>query len=160
MTKKKKDTDIEFVKKTANKILSLMGTNAEANVAEDKENEAYIVDIDTEEEAGLLIGKKGETINALQMILGMIYRQKNQEWKRIMVNVADWRSKQEDRLNDMAVQAAERARETGQPQHLYNLTPSQRRIIHLNLSEVEDIETESAGEGRDRYLVVKPKEEE
>jgi len=157
MVKKKADKDLKFIKDTADQLLSLMGTSAKADVSSDEENEAFVINIETVEEAGLLIGKKGETINALQTILGMIYRQKNGEWKRMMVNIADWRIKQEERLKDMAIQAAARAKETGQPQHLYNLTPSQRRMIHMALSEEDGVETESSGDGAERYLIVKPK---
>jgi spoIIIJ-associated protein len=87
----------------------------------------------------------------------MIYRQENGEWKRISVNVGDWREKQEEYLSEMAKVTAERAKQTGEPQNLYNLSPSQRRIIHIALSEDKEIETESVGEGEERYLVVKPK---
>jgi spoIIIJ-associated protein len=70
-----------------------------------------------------------------------------------VVNVGDYMQKQEEQLRDLAAATAERARETGDPQLLYNLNPSQRRIIHMALSE-EDVETVSEGEGRDRHLVV------
>ena len=57
----------------------------------------------------------------------------------------------------MADQISQRVVETGQPQPIYNLTPTQRRIVHLALSESKDVETESTGEGEERYLLVKPK---
>jgi spoIIIJ-associated protein len=79
------------------------------------------------------------------------------DWRRLAVNVGDWRERQEEQLTKLAKEVAERAKQTGQVQPLYNLTPSQRRVVHLVLSEDPDIETESTGEGPERYLMVKPK---
>lgn len=152
----KKNT-IDLVKKDADELLSLMGSKATVAVEEDKENETFVVNIKTEDEAGLLIGHHGETLNSLQAVLGMILRQKTGEWKRILVNIGDWREKQEEYLKDMAKTTAERAKQTGESQNLYNLTAAQRRVIHLTLSEDSEVETESVGEGEERYLVIKPK---
>jgi len=58
-------------------------------------------------------------------------------------------------LKNLAEQTAQRAIETSEPQNLYNLNPSQRRVIHMYLSENDDIVTESEGEGYERYLVIK-----
>ena len=148
---------ISLVQDLATKLLGLMKTKAKAYVWEDKENEAVRVDIEANSEAGLLIGRHGETLEALQIVLGMMVRQKYNDWTRIIVNVGDWREKQEEHLKELAAQAARRTRETGEPQSLFNLTAFQRRIIHLELSKEDGLETESVGEGKERYLIVKPK---
>ena len=72
-------------------------------------------------------------------------------------NVGDWREKQEEHLRILAKEAAERAKETGNPQPIYNLTPSQRRIVHMELTNDKEVVTESTGEGDERYLVISPK---
>ncbi|MBU0572639.1 KH domain-containing protein [Patescibacteria group bacterium] len=148
---------VPSVQKLADKLLELMGTKAKAVATEDKKNEAIRVDIEADAETGLLIGRHGETLDALQVILGMMIYQESKEWARIIVNVGDWREKQEDQLKSLALQAAERARETGEPQTLFNLNAAQRRIVHLVLTEEKDIETESSGEGKERYLVIQHK---
>jgi spoIIIJ-associated protein len=155
--KKLKDKDLDWVRKVSNKLLKLMGTKAKAGVSYDEDNEAIVVKIDAGDEAGLLIGNRGLTLNSIQSILGMIYQRKKGEWQRIFVDIADWREKEEERLNALAQQAAERAITTGESQTLYNLTASQRRLIHLFLSEDKSVETESTGEGRDRFLIISPK---
>ena len=154
---KKKEATTKKIEKMAEKLLELMGTKAKAAVSEDKENEAFVVNIETEEERGLLIGHHGETINAIQAALGMMVRQEEGEWKRIIVNVGDWRERQEEQLVKLASEVAERAKQTGEPQPLYNLTPAQRRVVHLELSKDAEVTSESTGEGSERYLVVKPK---
>jgi len=139
MTKDK----LETVKDLTNKLLELMGSKAKAEVSFDKENEAFMVEIKTEEEVGLLIGRHGETLKAIETAIAMMLKQKTGEWARVVVNVGDWRQKQEEYLNNLADQAAQRA--------------AQRRIIHMALSKNQDVTTESVGEGEERYLVVKPK---
>lgn len=160
MAKKKPDTKDNTkgeVEALANKLLSLMGTKADVTVSEDSQNSAFIVSINAGDEAGLLIGRRGETLLSFQMVLGVMVRQKLGEWVRIVVDVGDWREKEEGRLKSLAVSAAERAKETRQPQPLYNLSAAERRVVHLVLSEDPGVETESLGEDAERYLVVKPK---
>mgnify|MGYP001593617778 FL=1 len=148
---------VKVVEETAKELFSLMGSNALIVVEEDKANEAVLVKVTTEEETGLLIGKHGETVFSIQNVLGMIVQKKLGEWIRVVVDVGDWREKQEQRVKDLAYQIVEKAIETGQPQPIYNLTPSQRRVVHMALADNKDVLTESEGEGEDRYLVVKPR---
>jgi len=147
---------LSLIERMASELLKLMGTKAEVEVKKDSDNDAILVDIQTKEETGLIIGNRGRTLNSIQTILGMMYRSKVGEWKRILVNVADWREKEETRLEGLAVQAAERAVSTEQEQFLYNLTSSQRRIVHMKLAGDKKVRTESIGEGKDRYLVIHP----
>jgi spoIIIJ-associated protein len=156
---KKKTDDIneKLINDTAVGLFKLLGTSSKCGVSFDKDNEVYLLNIEAGEEAGLLIGKKGETINAIQIIINQIIRQKKGEWVRIVVNIADFREKEKNRMLDLAAQTAARVRETGNPENLYNLTPSQRRVVHLTLAEENDLHTESLGEGLERYLVVSKK---
>jgi spoIIIJ-associated protein len=86
----------------------------------------------------------------------MAIKQETGEWVRVSLDVDGWKDKQDQYLKDLAVQAANRARTTGEPQNLYNLNPSQRRTIHMHLGQESGIHTESHGEGEGRYLIVKP----
>jgi len=144
-------------KKLAEELLNLMGSKAKIEVNEDKENDAVEVKIITENERGLLIGNRGETLTSIQTMIGMMLKQKVGEWKRVVVDIGNWREKQEEYLKNLAIQTADRVKQTGEPESLYNLNPSQRRIIHLVLAEIKGIETESMGEDEERYLIVKPK---
>lgn len=154
---KKMKKQVDILKKLSEELLSLMGTKAQVDVSYDKEGDVFVVDIDADEETGLLIGKKGETLGSIQTILGVLLKQKLGEWKRVVVNVGDYRQKEEEYLKGLAASTAQRAKETGEPQSLYNLKPWQRRVVHLSLSEDPEISTESEGEGEERHLVIKPK---
>jgi len=116
---------------------------------------AFYLALEAEDESGLLIGSHGATLDALQSFLTLAMKQKTGDWVRVYLDVGQWRERHEEYLADLARQTAERARLTGEPQHLYNLKPAQRRIIHLALSNEKDIATESQGEGENRYLIVK-----
>ena len=145
---------LESVEKLCTELFDLVGVQVSIDISEDKNNEAVLVNLSSEDSAGLLIGRRGETISAIQYMLGMMLRKKLGGWVRVVVNVGDYREKQEDQLADLANSAADRARETGEAQLLYNLNPGQRRVVHVTLSEQEDIETMSEGEGRDRHMVI------
>src|SRR3989344_2674527 len=157
MVQKKKESKGETAKKLTEELLELMGGAASIEVAEGAENDALVVDVSSEKQTGLLIGRHGVTLLSLQAAIGMMLKQKLGEWVRVIVNVGDWRQKEEEHLGGLAEAAAERVKTTGEPQPIYNLTPSQRRIVHLKLSTDPSIATESQGEGEERYLVVKKK---
>lgn len=151
------EKNIKILEEVSKELLNLLTVEAKLEVSFDKENDAYSVNIDAGDATGLLIGKKGETLSSLQTVISLLFKQKVGEWLRVVLNVGDYREKEEDYLKNLAENTASRAKETGEPQSLYNLKPWQRRVIHMYLSEKSDIETESVGEGEERYLVVKSK---
>lgn len=149
----------DFIKETEeaiSKLLKLLGIKAELGVEEDKENEAIAVQIEAQD-PGILIGRHGETIGALQLLLNQVLFQRTGQWRRVLVNVGDWRERRSETLKALAHSAVRRARETGEPQPLLELSAAERRIVHLELSGEDDVTTESEGEGQDRHLVVKLK---
>lgn len=154
----KKEVD-SYAKKTLETLFKHLQITADVEVTESKtpEGEPVISVLIESAEAGLLIGSHGATLLAIQSFLGMAIREHTGEWVRVSVDVSGWKEKHEDYLVSLAKQAIQRARNTGEPQHLYNLTPAQRRIIHTALSEETDMVSESLGEGDDRYLVVRLK---
>lgn len=151
----KKDIS-KTVKELTEKLLVLLEVHANVEVIETSEN-TFDVNLATEDETGLLIGFRGENINSIQTVLGIMLKGATGEWIRVIVNVGDYRQKQEEKLKELANQSADRAVETKEPQPIYNLNASQRRIIHMFLSERTDVTTESQGVEPERYLVVQSK---
>lgn len=149
------DEQVKTIKELTEKLFELMGVESTLDITFNKQEEAIYVNIKTEKEVGLLIGTRGETLNAIQAFIGMAYKSKTGEWLRIIVNVADWREKQTEKLTELALSAAARAKETGEDQPLYNLTPAERRTVHMVLVSDKEVETESFGEDEDRYLIIK-----
>ena len=148
---------IEQVKQIAEELLGRLEVSGTVSVDMD-ETGAYRVHIETEE-TGLLIGYHGKTLESFQIILGIIVSKRLDTWVKVYVNVGDYREKREETLMLMAQRAAERALSMGRPVELANLSPSERRVIHLTLSGDERVETESIGEASQRTLLVKPKQE-
>lgn len=144
------------VEDLARNLIALIDPKIKVSVNE-LQDEVYEVNLETVDETGLLIGFRGENIIAIQTVLGIMLKNITGEWVRVVVNVGDYRQKQEQKLFELAEQTAERALETKEAQPIYNLSSAQRRIIHLHLSERSDVVTESQGEEPDRFLVVKAK---
>ncbi len=153
----KTTSDSELLKGIVDELLALMGTSVTCTVTEDTENDALSVEIESSDATGLLIGNRGETLRSLQTIIGIIFKNQKGEWKRIIVNIADWREKQEQRLRELAETTAEKVKESGEESSLYNLNAGERRTVHMYLSNDSDVVTESVGEGEERHLVVRPK---
>jgi spoIIIJ-associated protein len=142
-------------------ILGLLALEGSFEVEEKEDQVAVSIDTD---DAGRLIGRGGETLSALQLLVNqMLSRQlsagqteQSSEFKRVIIDVANWRSDKEQDLADKAMQYAEQVKESGQPLELEPMPSWQRRIIHMTLQEIEGITSESEGEGLDRHLVIKP----
>lgn len=145
------------LKEIAEKLFDLMMVKVKVDVDFDKKDEVFIVNVDAGDTTGLLIGKRGETLLSIQNILAVLFKQEEGEWKKIVVNVGDYRQKEEEYLKNLATSTAERAIETNSPQNLYNLKPWQRRVIHMFLSENKEVTTTSEGEEEERYLIITPK---
>lgn len=135
-------------------ILEKMGVKGEGRI---KEEEGVIfLDIKTEE-PGILIGFRGETLRALQLVLSLMAYRKTGEWKQILVDVEGYRKEREEKIVEMAERCAGEAIEEGREVEMSGLSSYERRIIHTHFGESKEIETESKGEGRERKLVIKPK---
>jgi spoIIIJ-associated protein len=145
------------IKNLLAELFQLIGIEVKTEIVEEKQTEEtiYKVELDPGESAGLLIGAHGLTMSAIQSFVAIAIKQKTGEWIKLSLDIAGWSEKQNERLTDLAHQTAERVKQTGEDQMLYNLNPVQRRMVHMALSDDKEIQTESAGEGQDRYLIVK-----
>ena len=152
--------EAEMVQTTAKEILTKLGF-ANTTISTTTEEEGRInVQINVPlEDSGMLIGFHGETLSSLQLILGQTIYKKLGSWRTVILNVGDYRQKREAALESMAANAAQRVKLTQQPVTLPYLTSSERRLIHLALSQDTQVEPFSQGEGRDRRLVIAPKKE-
>lgn len=119
---------------------------------------AYHIVIKTEE-APTIIGRHGETIRAMQKMLEVILYKTLQESVHVLINVNDYREKQQERLEYMAGQYADKVMESRQPEPVFHLSSFERRIIHQYITtNYPDLASYSVGEGRDRKLMVDLKE--
>ncbi|MBN1331534.1 hypothetical protein JW978_01450 [Candidatus Dojkabacteria bacterium] len=164
------ENSIKQIVETAGKIIEKLDMQAEIKAElEDGDNDKSYLKIHIEgDELGLLIGFKGQGILALQQYLTIIMSLNlNQEKKddseqqerqriNILVDINDYKTKQEDQARQTALRAIDQVLESGQPVELPPMDPAKRRIVHLTVSEDDRIESESVGEDSDRRVVIKP----
>ncbi|EAE4193042.1 RNA-binding cell elongation regulator Jag/EloR [Listeria monocytogenes] len=105
---------------------------------------------------GMLIGKHGQTLNALQYLTQLIANKTTSQYKNIIVNVGDYRERRHETLVILANKMADKALKTKRAIHLEPMPSFERKIIHAILSENEQIETHSEGRDPYRYIVIKP----
>lgn len=120
-----------------------------------EDDNQIVFDLETEDDAGVLIGRKGATLDALQYLLNAAYG--HEVGKRMVVDVQDYRSRHQEKLVDHALQAAERVRATGRPLRLAPMSAADRRIVHEEIKNHVDLETSSTGEDPHRCVVIFPK---
>lgn len=106
---------------------------------------------------GILIGRRGETLSALQLIVNLIVGRHIKEWARVVVDVEGYRSRREEVLRNLALRMAERVRNTRVPLTLEAMPPHERRIIHLALKDNPYVTTQSFGEGEERRVTIFPR---
>ena len=109
------------------------------------------------QDMGLLIGRKGETLNALQFIAGLMLNRKREEKIRIILDVEDYRKKREETLTALARRIASQVKRSGERVVLEPMNPHERKVIHLALQEDRRIVTNSEGEEPYRYVVIELK---
>lgn len=105
---------------------------------------------------GMLIGKHGKILNALQYLAQVFLHRVAKEKLSVVVNVGNYRQKREEVLTRLAQRTAEKVKETGRPVFLEPMPAFERKMIHSALSKDEYIKTHSEGEDPYRYLVVEP----
>ncbi len=139
------------------RILSLAGVNVVSTVraANDQEVGGPIIDL-TGDDSGLLIGRRGQTLQALQFVVNMIARNELGESVRVVLDVEHYRQRREDSLRDMATKVAARVAQTGRGITLEPMSAADRRVIHMFLSDYQGVSTESAGLGDDRKITILP----
>ena len=139
-------------------ILSLSGVNVACTVrtANDPDAGGPIIDL-TGDDSGLLIGRRGQTLQSLQFVVNMIVRKEFGEGTRVVLDVERYRQRREASLRDMANKVAERVSQTGRSITLEPMSAADRRIIHISLAESEGVSTESVGFGEDRKVTIIPK---
>ena len=144
----------EEAAKTLREILDRMGIEAEVSAFDD--GERIILDAHGAE-SGLIIGKKGATLDALQYVINRIISKKPSDGPGVVVDAEGYRGRREDSLADLARRLAEKAIKSGRPVPVEPMSPHDRRIVHVTLKEHPDVTTESEGEGAFRRVVIFPK---
>lgn len=136
------------------RLLELMGEKATVSGEQDEEDRISLT-IDAED-AGLLIGKQGQTLEALQYLVGKMLSHHSRRKVRVVVDIESYRARQQEALTQLALKSGEKAKKSGKPVTLNPMNPHDRRIIHLALQGDKEVKTMSRGEGLYKKVVVYP----
>ena len=157
----KEPEEVSIARETINIILEKLMVNAQVSVklGESDENRVQPVLIDIQgNDLSFLIGRKAETIDALQYITGLIVGRELDRWVPLRIDVQNYRKRREDELKKLARRIADQVISTGRKQVLEPMPPNERRIIHIALKENPHVESESFGEEPRRKVTVRFKQ--
>jgi spoIIIJ-associated protein len=144
----------EVLQDVVDRVAAELGARAKVTVTED--DEALRITASAPD-VGMIIGREGRTIDALQHVVSSIaYRRQGPGGKTVEVDAGGYRERRRARLEATAREAAERAVRDGSPVRLEPMSAPERRVVHLALQETEGVETQSEGDDPDRYVVVLP----
>ena len=148
---------VTWLRRTLGEILELMGIKA---YVEAQEEEGKLLLEIKGDGGGLIIGKHGQTLDALQYIMNKIAAHRYRELKeKLVLDTENYRGRRIAALENMALRMREKVKKSRRAVTIGPLNPQDRRIIHITLSGDEDVQTESQGEGFYKKLVIVPKSE-
>ena len=144
--------DIEITVDVLQHILRYMNIHATVQVRSTEPLTLNIHGIN--ENLGLLIGRRGETLAALQLLVSLIVSHRTRHRMRIIVDAENYRERREENLRSLALRVAQQVRNYRRSIALEAMPPHERRIVHIALADSKDISTESIGEGEERRVVI------
>ncbi len=149
-----KEDVVKVAQEALEKILTLIPIEAaiKAEQAEDRVILSIVGD-----RSGLLIGRKGKTLDALQLIVNKIVNKAMDKKVDVVIDSEDYRKRREDSLTQIARKMGDKAKKTKKAVTTAPLNPHDRRIIHLTIKEDQELETRSRGEGVMKRVVIIPK---
>ncbi|HEX6117430.1 MAG TPA: R3H domain-containing nucleic acid-binding protein [Solirubrobacterales bacterium] len=142
------------VEAIVDRVLDELDLDADVEVLE--RDDEIVAEIEGEDDLGLLIGRRGQTIDALQLLCYRAAYRGRQDRKRVTVDAAGYRRRRAEVLERQAEEAAARADSTGRPVELEPMSANERRVVHNHLAERSSIETYSEGDEPERFVVVAP----
>ncbi len=144
----------KIVQDTTEELLKLLEIQGDFEVKQTEE--AIEINLNTED-SGIVIGYHGDTLESLQLILSLCLARKLGEFKRVSIEVGEYKKKREEWLKNLAAETKGRALSENKEIYLSDLKSWERRVVHMLLQNDQEVVSESIGEGKDRVLVVKPK---
>ncbi|HEX9976243.1 MAG TPA: RNA-binding cell elongation regulator Jag/EloR [Dehalococcoidales bacterium] len=160
---KPKGDAAEVAREIVEHLLQLLGVTATIEsqvlpvVAEEKEAAPAVALNIKGDDLGILIGRRGQTLAALQYIVRLLVGQQVKSWVPIVIDVEGYKQRRYQALESFARQMAERVKTKGAPFTLEPMPAYERRIVHMALANHADVITESIGQGETRKVVIRPK---
>jgi len=149
------EDDVKFAKRTLEEILALIPV--EATIAASRGERRINLRIQGDR-SGLLIGRKGKTLDALQFLVNKIVSKALDKKIDVVIDSENYRRRREDSLTQLALKMGDKAKRIKKPVTTNPMNPHDRRLVHLALKDDEHLETRSRGEGLMKRVVIIPKD--
>ncbi|MFZ5945034.1 MAG: RNA-binding cell elongation regulator Jag/EloR [Bacillota bacterium] len=146
-----------FIKESTKFLNNILGHMKLKSVIEVKETSDCVIFNISGDDLGILIGRRGDTLDSLQFLLNLVINKNSDNRKKLIVDVEGYRERREETLVNLANRLSEKVKRTGRKVVLEPMNPHERRIIHLTLQEDKKITTYSEGDEPFRKVVIVPK---
>ncbi|MBP3329607.1 MAG: KH domain-containing protein [Clostridia bacterium] len=127
----------------------------EIHITTTKKSDSISFSVECGDDYGCVIGRRGETLDAIQYLVRLVVGKENEEFKRVSVNVGNYREKRANTLTDLAKRNADKVLKYGRNVVLEPMNPYERRIIHTAVQQIENVESYSIGSDDSRRVVIK-----
>lgn len=161
MGKEKKSVALEKAKEVVSTLVGHLGVDAQAKMHSEQDEksgkEVIKIEIIGGDELGRLIGRRGNSLDSLQLILSILVNKQLEEPVYVVLDVNGYREGREENLGEMAKKGAGIVKKDGKIYEMPPMNSAERRVVHMALSDDEEVETESVGTGSGRRVLIKPK---
>ena len=145
---------VNFGKEALQRMVDLITTDATVTVESNSERVLYNI---SGGNSAVLIGKRGQTLEAMQYLVDKIVNKQSEARIRVQIDVEGYLESRKESLKSLAIRLAEKTKRTGKPSTISQMTAHDRRIVHLELKDDKGVRTQSIGDGYYRRLVIFPK---
>lgn len=147
------EESIRYAKKYLEDLVSFFGLNIDIYAT--SEDDVIELSIPSTHLNGFLIGQRGENMRSLQFLVSSALKNQGYEHVRVNVDIADYKKQRAERLAETAKDWLNKVKDSGKVMELRPMNAADRRVVHKIAAEW-GLQTESAGEGRDRHIILKP----
>jgi spoIIIJ-associated protein len=154
--------EVDFAAQIVDDLLQILDINGDINIREPlstgdgRGSVRAVIDI-SGEDLGLLIGRRGDTLQALQYLVNLVVSRRFPETGGVTIDVEHYRHRREEQIVALAKRMADRVRQTHSPITLEPMPPAERRIIHILFVDDPEVLSSSIGEGESRKVVISPR---
>ena len=150
---RKKNDTVDNIREFLENVFSAMNMEVTIDIKKAEDDKVYEVEL-SGKEMGLLIGKRGQTLDSLQYLTNLAVNKHSDGYIKVKLDTEDYRQRRKDTLENLAKNIASKVRRTGKPVTLEPMNPYERRVIHSALQNDRYVETHSEGEEPYRKVVV------
>ena len=154
-----KDVEVEtLVGEVLNNFIQSTDTSIDAYVRDELEEGSIVFELEGDD-AGLVIGRRGETLASIEYLVRLIASKSLGRIANVIIDVEDYKFRRRSKLKSIAEKSASKVEKTGKRISLEPMSPSDRRIVHMALVDYKNVKTQSRGEGVNRKVVIIPVED-